>query len=51
LPQGEHALAGNSNHWIMQEDPDLVIRAIEKVVKSFEKAAAQAAFSSNDDWF
>ena len=33
LPQGEHVLAGNSNHWIMQEDPDLVIRAIEKVVK------------------
>ncbi len=33
LPLGDHVLAGNSNHWIMQEEPDLVIRAIEKVVK------------------
>ena len=33
LPLGEHVLAGESNHWIMQEEPDLVIRAIEKVVK------------------
>jgi pimeloyl-ACP methyl ester carboxylesterase len=41
LPQGEHVLAGNSNHWIMQEDPDLVIRAIEKVIRSSEKIMAQ----------
>jgi pimeloyl-ACP methyl ester carboxylesterase len=41
LPQGEHVLAGNSNHWIMQEDPDLVIRAIEKVIRSSEKVMAQ----------
>ncbi len=40
LPQGEHVLAENSNHWIMQEDPDLVIRAIEKVVKFSEKVMA-----------
>jgi len=33
LPLGSHVLAGNSDHWIMQEDPDLVIAAIEKVVK------------------
>ena len=31
LPLGEHMLAGNSNHWIMQEDPTLVLQAIEKV--------------------
>jgi pimeloyl-ACP methyl ester carboxylesterase len=37
LPLGEHVLAGSSNHWIMQEEPDLVIRAIEKVVKYSEK--------------
>ena len=37
LPLGDHVLAGNSNHWIMQEEPDLVIRAIEKVVKYSEK--------------
>ena len=49
LPHGEHLLAGNSNHWIMQEDPDLVIRAIEKVLKSQEKALAQAGSSPNAD--
>ena len=31
LPLGDHILAGNSNHWIMQEDPTLVLQAIEKV--------------------
>ncbi|HWY07880.1 MAG TPA: alpha/beta hydrolase [Candidatus Acidoferrales bacterium] len=36
LPLGNHVLAGNSNHWIMQEEPDLVIRAIEKVIKHSE---------------
>jgi pimeloyl-ACP methyl ester carboxylesterase len=37
LPLGEHLLAGNSNHWIMQEEPELVVRAIEKVAKYSEK--------------
>ncbi len=41
LPQGEHVLAGDSNHWIMQEQPELVIRAIEKVAKHAEKVVAQ----------
>jgi len=41
LPQGEHVLAGDSNHWIMQEQPELVIRAIEKVAKRTEKFIAQ----------
>ena len=36
LRQGEHVLAGKSNHWIMQEEPDLVIRAVEKVIKDSE---------------
>jgi len=40
LPLGEHVLAENSNHWIMQEEPDLVIRAIQKVVKYSEKVMA-----------
>jgi pimeloyl-ACP methyl ester carboxylesterase len=43
LPQGEHVLAGNSNHWIMQEDPELVIRAIEKVAKHMENVMPQAS--------
>jgi pimeloyl-ACP methyl ester carboxylesterase len=33
LPLGEHVLAGRSNHWIMQQEPELVISAIEKVVR------------------
>jgi pimeloyl-ACP methyl ester carboxylesterase len=33
LPLGDHVLAGRSDHWIMQEQPELVIGAIEKVVK------------------
>jgi pimeloyl-ACP methyl ester carboxylesterase len=41
LPQGEHVLAGDSNHWIMQEQPEMVIRAIEKVAKRVEKFMAQ----------
>jgi pimeloyl-ACP methyl ester carboxylesterase len=36
LPHGEHVLAEKSNHWIMQEEPELVIRAVEKVVKHSE---------------
>lgn len=36
LPLAEHVLAEKSNHWIMQEEPDLVIRAIEKIVKYSE---------------
>jgi pimeloyl-ACP methyl ester carboxylesterase len=31
LALGEHIFAGNSNHWIMQEDPAVVLQAIEKV--------------------
>jgi pimeloyl-ACP methyl ester carboxylesterase len=42
LPQGEHVLAGNSNHWVMQEDPELVIRAIEKVARYSEKVMSQS---------
>lgn len=33
LPLGQHVLANNSNHWIMQEQPELVLRAIEHVVE------------------
>ena len=43
LPQGEHVLAGNSNHWVMQEDPELVIRAIEKVARYSEKVMSQSS--------
>jgi pimeloyl-ACP methyl ester carboxylesterase len=43
LPFGEHVLAGNSNHWIMQQKPDLVIDAIEKVVNGPEKLVKDAS--------
>ncbi len=39
LPLGEHILAGNSNHWIMQQEPELVTRAIGDVANIAEKLA------------
>ena len=33
VPFGSHVLAEKSNHWIMQDEPELVIRAIERVVE------------------
>jgi pimeloyl-ACP methyl ester carboxylesterase len=33
LPLGEHVVARDSNHWIMQDEPELLIGAIEKVVR------------------
>lgn len=32
LPLGKHLLVGHSNHWIMQEDPSLLIREIQSIV-------------------
>jgi pimeloyl-ACP methyl ester carboxylesterase len=40
LPLGDYVLAGNSDHWIMQVDPDLVISAIGKVVKYSQNSQA-----------
>jgi len=37
LPLGTHVVAEKSNHWIMQDEPELVIRAIERVVEFSEK--------------
>jgi pimeloyl-ACP methyl ester carboxylesterase len=47
LPQGEHILAEQSNHWIMQEQPKLVLGAIEKVLESSRLAQAAAASQTN----
>ena len=38
LPLGEHMVARESNHWIMQEEPELVIGAVEKVVMYSQNA-------------
>lgn len=37
LPLGSHLLAEKSNHWIMQDEPELVIRAIERVAEFSQK--------------
>ena len=36
LPCAEHMLVSDSNHWIMQNDPALVVRAIQSVMKMTE---------------
>jgi pimeloyl-ACP methyl ester carboxylesterase len=43
LPCGEHIFAGNSNHWIMQEDPSLVLEAIEKVAAANQSQLTKSA--------
>jgi pimeloyl-ACP methyl ester carboxylesterase len=47
LPHGEHILAEKSNHWIMQEQPELVLQAIEKVFENSQ--LSQAATVSQRD--
>lgn len=37
LPYAENILVSESNHWIMQNDPGLVVRAIESVVEPREQ--------------
>jgi pimeloyl-ACP methyl ester carboxylesterase len=34
LPQGRHLVAANSSHWIMEDQPELVIAAIREVAQS-----------------
>jgi pimeloyl-ACP methyl ester carboxylesterase len=49
LPRGRHVLADMSSHWIMQDQPELVIGAIHEVAQSVlepEAAAARAGASS-----
>ena len=48
LPLGEYVLAGNSNHWIMQEERDLVVGAIKKVAK-FSRTELTSECRSDDD--
>ena len=42
-PHGTHIVAEKSNHWIMQEQPELVIRAIETVLAKSKHPQAAAA--------
>lgn len=40
LPRGEHVFAKSSNHWIMQQDPELVIAAITRAIEKQRLATA-----------
>jgi len=49
LPRGRHVLAETSTHWIMQDQPDLVISAIHEMAQSLvdeDTAVARALRSS-----
>ena len=51
LPLGKHLVVGHSNHWIMQEDPELVIREIQNIVETspaFRKTSFAAASNQNE---
>lgn len=48
LPLGNHVLAGSSDHWIMQEAPDLVISAIDKVAKYSQDTQVASAASLSE---
>jgi pimeloyl-ACP methyl ester carboxylesterase len=46
LPLGEHILAEESNHWIMQKDSELVIGAVKKVVAHFQEFMERSVAST-----
>ena len=46
LPDGEHIRVDESNHWIMQNRPEVVIRAIESVLRAAESSPAEAPASA-----
>jgi len=48
LPRGTHVLAGKSNHWIMWEQPELVIQGIQTVADSLRDAAAASASAASN---
>ena len=48
LPRGIHVLAEKSNHWIMREEPELVIRAIQTVADSLRTTVAASATAASD---
>lgn len=45
-PLGSCVLADESNHWIMQHQPELVIRSIKKVVEQSESTRDDASFAT-----
>jgi pimeloyl-ACP methyl ester carboxylesterase len=47
LPRGRHVLAEMSTHWIMQDQPDLVISAIHAVARSFTENESAASHNGS----
>jgi len=45
LPLGEQILIGESNHWIMQNKPELVIHAIRQILDAGNQQVAEASAS------
>jgi pimeloyl-ACP methyl ester carboxylesterase len=45
LPLAEHVLVEGSNHWIMQNHPELVMRAIQSVLGEADKPPTEASAS------
>ena len=43
LPQGRYVLAERSTHWIMQDQPELILGAIHDVVRTVLKPETAAA--------
>ena len=43
LPHGRYVLAEESTHWIMQDQPELVLDAVHEVARSIGKPEAEAA--------
>src|SRR5262249_60745595 len=46
LPLARHLTAANSNHWIMQAQPELVVQAIEQILAISRESRAHAALES-----
>jgi len=47
LPLARHLTAANSNHWIMQAQPELVVQAIEQILAISRESRAHAALESS----
>ena len=43
LPRGRYVLAKESTHWIMQDQPELVLEAVHEVARSVLKPETEAA--------
>ncbi|HKW34219.1 MAG TPA: alpha/beta hydrolase [Candidatus Acidoferrum sp.] len=48
-PLGSLVIAGKSSHWIMQDEPEMVIRAIERVVELSQKLVTSVATFGSEE--